>query len=136
VLRSYTGVLFAHPSLAQAALVTRPSGPHYLALVEAVLELLHEGGATRRQGAWGVDVLLQLATATAAEQSARTLAPATRHEEERLTAALRSAPADQYPRIAAVGDELLSGSGSERLDWAFTSIINGIVRTRGPRQGS
>lgn len=136
VLRSYTAVLFAHPSLARAALAARPSGPHYLALVEAVLGLLHEGGATRRQAAWGVDVLLQLATATAAEQSARKLAPGTRHEEERLTAALRSAPADRYPRIAAVGDELLSGSGPERLDWAFTAAINGIVRTRRPRAGA
>jgi hypothetical protein len=80
-------------------------------MVEAVLELLHEGGATRQQAAWGADVLLQLATATAAEQSARNLAPDARHEEERLTAALRSATAGQYPRIAAVGGELLSGPG-------------------------
>jgi AcrR family transcriptional regulator len=136
VLRSYTAVLFAHPSLAQAALVARPSGPHYLAMVEAVLELLHEGGATRQQAAWGVDVLLQLATATAAEQSARNLAPDARHEEQRLTAALRGVTAGQYPRIAAVGGELLSGSGPERLDWAFTAAINGIVRTRLPRKGA
>jgi uncharacterized protein (DUF2342 family) len=116
--------------------VARPSGPHYLALVEGVLELLHEGGATRRQAAWGVDLVLQIATATAAEQSARNVAPDARHEEERLTAALRSAAADQYPRIAAVGGELLSGSGPERLDWDFTAVINGIVRTRPPRMGS
>ena len=52
---------------------------------------------------------------------------------EHLTAALRSAPADQYPRIAAVGGELFSGSGPERLDWVFRAVINGIRRTRPPR---
>src|SRR5215469_4476053 len=33
VLASYTMVLFAHPSLAYSALVARPSGPNYFALV-------------------------------------------------------------------------------------------------------
>ena len=79
---------------------------------------------------------MQLATATAAEQSARNLAPDARHEEVRLTAALRSATADQYPRFAAVGGELLSGSGPERLDRAFTAATNGIVRNRRPRKGA
>ena len=54
MLTSYTGVLFAHPSLASAALVARPSGPHYLALVETVLDLLRAGGVPDAQAAWGL----------------------------------------------------------------------------------
>ncbi|MFI5772078.1 hypothetical protein ACIA74_26820 [Streptomyces sp. NPDC051658] len=34
-------------------------------MVEAVLALLHEGHVPDAQAAWGVDVLLQVATATA-----------------------------------------------------------------------
>ena len=29
--------------------------------------------------------------------------------------------------------ELFSGSGPERLDWVFRAVINGIRRTRPPR---
>lgn len=129
VLTSYTGVLFAHPSLASAALVTRPSGPHYLALVETVLELLRDGGVPDAQAAWGLDALLQMATATAAEQGLRSVAAGARDEEERLTAAIRNAPQDRYPRIVALGDDLLSGTGPARLEWMFTAFINGILRT-------
>lgn len=53
VLVSYTGVLFEHPSLAHSALVVRPSGAHYLGLVEGILSLLHEGGVPDGQAAWG-----------------------------------------------------------------------------------
>ena len=129
VLTSYTGVLFAHPSLASAALVARPSGPHYLALVETVLELLREGGVPDAQAAWGLDALLQMATATAAEQGLRSVTADARDEEERLTAAIRNAPQDRYPRIVALGDDLLSGTGPDRLEWMLTAFINGILRT-------
>ncbi|WP_328603649.1 TetR/AcrR family transcriptional regulator C-terminal domain-containing protein [Amycolatopsis sp. NBC_00345] len=67
VLGSYAEVLFRYPGLAQSALVARPSGGHYLDLVETLLALLAEGGVPTRQAAWGVDLLLQHATATAAE---------------------------------------------------------------------
>lgn len=53
VLLSYTRVLFDHPGLAHSALVARPSGPHYLALVETILALLHQGGVPDGQAAWG-----------------------------------------------------------------------------------
>ena len=109
--------------------MARPSGPHYLALVETVLELLREGGVPDAQAAWGLDALLQMATATAAEQGLRSVAAGTRDEEERLTAAIRDAPQDRYPRIVALGDDLLSGTGPDRLEWMLTAFINGILRT-------
>jgi AcrR family transcriptional regulator len=112
VLHSYTRVLFAHPSLARSALVARPAGPNYLALVEAVLALLHEGGVPDAQAAWGVDVLLQVATATAAEQSARDRRAGAEEEHQALVAALRGASPDTYPRIAALGDDLYNGTRS------------------------
>ena len=134
LLRSYTGVLFEHPSLAQAALVIRPSGPHFLDLFEAVLRLLAAGGVPDKQAAWGADLLLHLATSTAAEQGTREQAAAAPGEEELLAAAIRDAPAGRYPRIAALGADLMSGPGSDRFDWAISATITGIARTRRPRQ--
>jgi AcrR family transcriptional regulator len=129
VLTSYTMVLFEHPSLAQSALVARPSGKNYLALVEALLALLNEGGVPDAQAAWGVDVLLQVATATAAEQSTRDRAVDAQDEHDALTAALLGASATSHPRIAALGGELLSGSPEARLEWIFRMLINGALHT-------
>ncbi|MEU8510850.1 TetR/AcrR family transcriptional regulator C-terminal domain-containing protein [Kitasatospora sp. NPDC048722] len=129
VLGSYTEVLFRHPALAHTALVTRPSGPHYLAVVEAVLALLHEGGVPDGQAAWGVDVLLLVATATAAEQSARDADPAAEAEHTALAETLLGATAPDHPRIAALGPALLAGSPEDRLAWTFRMVINGTAAT-------
>ncbi|MCX4734359.1 TetR/AcrR family transcriptional regulator [Streptomyces sp. NBC_01363] len=125
VLVSYTNVLFEHPGLAHSALVARPSGPNYLALVEAVLALLHEGHVPDAQAAWGVDVLLQVATATAVEHSTRTQAVDTKAENNALVTALREASSATHPRIAALGEDLVSGLPEQRLAWVFHAVING-----------
>jgi hypothetical protein len=122
-------ILFEHPSLAHSALVARPSGPNYLALVETILELLDEGQVPDAQAAWGVDVLLQVATATAAEQSARHRDITARDEENLLVTALREATTQTYPRIAALGTELISGTPQQRLAWIFRAVINGAKNT-------
>jgi AcrR family transcriptional regulator len=132
LLGSYTRVLFEHPSLAHSALVARPTGPHYLALVEAILALLHEGEVPDAQAAWGVDVLLQVATATAAEQSTRERDIAAEEELNALLDAVRGVTDQTHPRIAALGDDLLSGTPEQRLTWIFRAVINGAKTT--PRQ--
>ncbi|MFJ4449366.1 MULTISPECIES: TetR/AcrR family transcriptional regulator [Streptomyces] len=129
VLLSYTRVLFDHPGLAHSALVARPSGPHYLALVETILALLHQGGVPDGQAAWGVDVLLQVATATAAEQSARSGDPDAEKDHDALVEALAQAPSRTYPRIAALGADLSSGTPQQRLAWIFRAVVNGTAGT-------
>lgn len=133
VLWSYTSILFEYPGLAQSVLVTRPSGPAYLSLADGILALLGGGGVTPDRAAWAVDMLLHFATSTAAEQSARNRAIDARDEEEALAGMLRDAPADAFPHIAAVGvEELLSGSGPDRLTWGFRVLISGILKTPRP----
>lgn len=129
VLLSYTGVLFDHPGLARSALVTRPSGPHHLALVECVLALLHEGRVPDGQAAWGVDVLLQVATATATEQSVRQGDPASEDDHNALVEALGQASARTHPRIAALGTDLFSGTPQQRMAWIFRAVVNGAATT-------
>lgn len=129
VLTSYTSLLFEQPGLASSALVTRPSGKNYLALLEALLALLDEGGVPGAQAAWGVDVLLQVGTATAAEQSARNRTVDAEAEHEVLTAALRDATPATHPRIASLADELVSGTPEARLAWIFQMLVNGVLHT-------
>ncbi|WP_043427722.1 TetR/AcrR family transcriptional regulator [Cystobacter fuscus] len=134
VLRSYTQVLFEQPSLARSAMVSRPSGPHYLALLERLLALLAEGGVPDAQAAWGVDLLLLYATSTAVEHGSRGEAGNEEDEVNVLAATLRTLSAASHPHIAALGDDLLSGPGTDRLTWGFDVLLNGIARTSRPRR--
>ncbi|GHE06488.1 TetR/AcrR family transcriptional regulator [Streptomyces alanosinicus] len=128
VLTGYTAMLLEHPSLARSALTAWPSGPHYLRLIETLLELLASGGVPRAQAAWGVDLLLQHAAATAAEHAGEG-APG---DLQALSHAVREAPAGIYPHIAASADALLSGAPEARLSWAVRTLINGIEHTAVP----
>lgn len=131
VLRSYTGVLYAHPSLARTAVVTRPSGPHYLALIEALLQLLDQGEVPLDRAAWGVDLLLETATSAAAEHGTRN-GPAGAKDFIELSTAMRAAPADTYPAIAASAEEMLSGGRADRSRWRFDVLMSGIIATPRP----
>ncbi|WP_405452896.1 TetR/AcrR family transcriptional regulator [Streptomyces achromogenes] len=131
VLTRYTAMLLEHPSLARSALTARPSGPHYLRLIETLLGLLREGGVPGAQAAWGVDLLLQHATATAAEHAGEESPAAW----EATARALREAPATTHPHIAADPGALLSGTPEARLSWAFQTLITGIERTTVPTEG-
>lgn len=132
VLTSYTLVLFEHPALARSALAARPSGKHYLNLIETLLALLDEGGVPIEQAAWGVDVLLQFATATAAEHATRGRSDTADEEWDALTRALRGVPSSTHPHTAAAASHLVSGTGQQRLSWGFQGLINGILHTPTP----
>lgn len=128
VLTSYTAMLFAYPDLARSALTARPSGPHYLNLIETLLALLDEGGVPPTQAAWGVDLLLQHATATAAEHTDE----ASPQDWDALLHAVREASERTHPHIAGLAGPLLSGSPETRLSWGLQALISGIERTAVP----
>jgi AcrR family transcriptional regulator len=125
VLTSYSLVLFEYPSLAQSAVTARPSGENYLRLIEAILALLDEGGVPPAQAAWGLDLLLQVATSSAAEHAGGD----DPEEWDAVADALRGARPEKHPRIAALGQDLLSGSGEDRSSWGIRVLINGVLAT-------
>ncbi|WP_329175376.1 TetR/AcrR family transcriptional regulator [Streptomyces sp. NBC_01477] len=131
VLNSYGAALFAYPGLARSALVTRPSGPGYLRLVDGVLALLGTEVPADR-AAWAVDLLLHFATSTAAEQSTREGSAEAADEDDALTAAVLAASPSTHPHVAALGPELFTGTGEARMTWAFHVLINGILQTPRP----
>ncbi|GAA2749815.1 helix-turn-helix domain-containing protein [Kitasatospora cinereorecta] len=133
VLASYEEVLFAHPALAHAALTARPAGDNYLALLEVLLGLLAEGGVPDLQAAWGVDILLQSATASAAEHSARREDSRAEADWDRLRTALAGASPEVHPHVRAQADNLVSGTPVERRRWSVDMLLNGILATRPTR---
>jgi len=94
-----------------------------------VLGLLVAGGVPARAAAWGVDPLLQLATATAAEQGTRRESAEAAGEEQHLQAAVREAQPADHPNIARARDDLFSGTGEQRLRWYFGILLAGMATT-------
>jgi AcrR family transcriptional regulator len=132
VLADYTVMLFQHPSLARSALVARPRGQHYLNLVEALLALLDEGGVPPAQAAWGLDILLQFGTATAAEQGTRAESVDAEDEWDAMLRALHTTSATTHPHVTALASLLVSGAPGQRLSWGLRMLINGILATPVP----
>ncbi|WP_228373674.1 TetR/AcrR family transcriptional regulator [Demequina soli] len=127
VIEGFVGLLFAHPDLARSALTARPQGPHTLALVERLLALLAEGGVPVGQRAWGVDILLLWATATAAEHADQEAESAP--DSATSQALIAAMTGTGYPQIREVGLDLIAGSVEERSAWALRVLLNGIAAT-------
>jgi AcrR family transcriptional regulator len=133
LLVSYAGLLMSHPGLARSALVTWPDGPHYLDLIELMLRLITEGGVPASRAAWGVDVLLQHATAMAAEYGTRGERP--EQGEAELADALAGADARRHPILTSLGvDGMMGGERDHRRDWSLDVVINGVVSTPRPTE--
>ncbi|BBH65268.1 TetR family transcriptional regulator [Actinoplanes sp. OR16] len=126
LLTGYTELLLGQPSLARSILALRPSGSHYVRLVDTLLGLLYAGGVPVAQAAWGVDLLLQHGTATAAEQGVRSEAIGAQAEQDAFVEALNDAADSDCPNIARSRHELFSGTGGQRLSWMFDAMIAGI----------
>jgi len=133
LLTDYGDLLMANPGLADSALVTWPQGPNYLDLVELMLRLLSAGGAPPARAAWGVDVLLQQATAMAAEYGGRGRS-AEGQDVADLLAAFEDASPQRHPLLTALGaQEMVGGERGERRGWGMDVTISGIFAT--PRPG-
>jgi AcrR family transcriptional regulator len=130
LLVGYTELLFAHPSLARSVLTLRPrpSGANYMRLFDSVLVLLRMGGVPAGQAAWGVNLLLQQAVATAAEHGTRRESADVPEEDE---LSWREVTAGGHPGITWASGELFSG-GCHRMRWAFEVLIAGIAASELP----
>lgn len=124
LLWSYMSVLSSSPGLAQLAFGSIAVGPNALRVAEAILALLAEGGVEPAAAAWAVDLLSRYVTAVAAEQAGgrNPVAP-----DGPVAQALERTSEEDYPRIHAVRNQLLTGSGEQRFKWAVGVLIRGIV---------
>jgi AcrR family transcriptional regulator len=127
LLTNYRDILFAHPEIARMALSTHPSGPNYMALVDGILALLAEGGVSDKAAAWGLDLLLLYPTAVAVEHSAPKSPEKAADDFSALAEKIATADATRYPHVSRLADEIMSGDGQSRADWAFDVLLDGIV---------
>ncbi|MGN6243276.1 MAG: TetR/AcrR family transcriptional regulator [Motilibacteraceae bacterium] len=132
LLVDYVDLLMEQPALARAALVTWPTGPAYLDLLDLVVRLLVAGGVPDSRAAWGVDALLQQATAMAAEYANRDADDGEALAD--LGAELEAADPRRHAALLRLGaGQLAGGDPTARRDWAIDALVAGIVAT--PRDG-
>jgi AcrR family transcriptional regulator len=131
LLTDFRDILFQHPEIARMALSTHPSGPNYMALAEAVLALLAEGGVEGRAAAWGLDILLLYPTAVAVEHSGPRSPVPEDVELSDLAAKIAVADPVRFPHLALLGAELVAGDSGSRSDFAFDVLLDGILAANG-----
>lgn len=131
VLDDYTHLLAQRSGLASAALVTWPDGPHYLDLLELLLRLLSELGCDLLTAARGIDLLLQHATASAAEWASHSAGDS--QELTDLQSTLDSADPGRHPSLVRAGtDVFFHGTRQERNAWSVDALIDGALAQMAP----
>ena len=112
-----------------------PLGPHSLALAEAFLAPLQEGGLTGRQTALAFSLIYDytlgfaLSDRTTVNEQ-RVQDAATRHQ---LHAFFRALPADRFPVLAALGEHVWADNRDQRFTASLDIMLDGLQAAQ--RQG-
>jgi AcrR family transcriptional regulator len=122
-----------YPGMARIAMARIPSGDNALRVAESMLSLLKAGGVSDQAAAYAVDLISTYVNAIAYEQSLYTTLYDDPDHQAREVASLAdrfaALPADRYPTMAALRDEMTTGDGQERFTLGLDVLINGLLAT-------
>jgi hypothetical protein len=122
--------LVPHRDLAGAALANIPTGEHAMRFADRLLAVLLAGGVDRRHAAMVIDLLPQLVVNDVYEGSlfARRLQEQPDYFE-RLHEYWGSMPADRFPHVAALSEEIGGGEdeGEVRFAFALKLFVTGLA---------
>ncbi|MDL4774946.1 MULTISPECIES: TetR/AcrR family transcriptional regulator [Thermomonosporaceae] len=124
----------AHADIARVSLALIPTGPNLLRLAEFQLAVMRAGGVPPRIAALAVDTLGAFIDADSVEN---TLYAAKTEDGQggtehflRYIAEIReyfkALPAERYPNVVAMVDDLTDGDGDERFEFGLDIFIRGI----------
>ena len=129
VMRDFHGVLVSHRDVALAGLGRIPTTPRALA-AEGIDALMRAGGLSDHVVALGLDQLLLYVAAHAFEQSIYEHGDMSGEDLEQyfeeVTCFFSSLPAERFPVLASIADELVSVDGEGRLEFGLESLIAGL----------
>ncbi|USX53368.1 TetR/AcrR family transcriptional regulator [Lentzea sp. HUAS12] len=107
-----------YPGIARAALSAPPTNLDTLRITEGLLAIFLAGGVSPRAAAWAIDAVLLYVSAYTVESSLRG-----ELDRGEVLERLRMLPASHFPCISAHVDELNSGEGHERFEFAIRSML-------------
>jgi AcrR family transcriptional regulator len=130
MLDEFHGILVSHRDAALAGLGRVPSTPNALAAAECMAALMRAGGLSDLVIALGLDQLMLYVAASAFEQSLYEHGEMTREEVEQyfedVHAFIASLPADRFPVLASIADDMIAADGDERLRFGLDALIAGL----------
>jgi AcrR family transcriptional regulator len=130
VAYSMRDALLPHRDLAGAALANIPTGEHAMRFADRLLAVLLAGGVDRRHAAMVIDLLPQLVVNDVYEGSlfARRLQEQPDYFD-RLHEYWGSMPADRFPHVAALAEEIGGGEdeGEVRFAFALELFVTGLA---------
>ena len=121
-------VMEEHRGIARVAVANVPTGENSLRFADNLLGVLLAGGVTPRDAAWACDILPLITVASAVE----TATYQERGDEQdavagEIAAVFTTLPADRYPNLVRLGDDLVSGDGDERFRFSIDTFLDGLV---------
>ena len=134
LLMRYAGQLLSYPGAAGLALDHPPTGPSFLDLMEAALELLVASGFSINRASCAVDGLFLLVTGAMAEQDARRLDEPARSVGDLYAAAIDQEGPSRHPLLTAARPDAFELGGGQRLEWMLRAFINGLATAPEPPQ--
>lgn len=136
VMRRSRAVLGDHGDLGRllATESGAPAGENAMRVAEGVLAILRAGGLPQQVCAYAVDTLALFVNGTVAGDAARAARTTPALERDRDTFAERAPasygglPADRFPMITGMVDELTRDVGDERFEFGLDLLVSGLAR--------
>jgi AcrR family transcriptional regulator len=130
IFSDWRAILVAHRDVALVGLAWIPTTPNMLQASETVVAILRAGGLTDRIVSLAADQLAMYVAADAFEEGlleVRGLSPdgAARYYEDAHDF-YRALPADLYPTLAALTDDIIRPDGEERFSFGLDALIAGF----------
>jgi AcrR family transcriptional regulator len=124
--------LETYPGLAGALPVGPPTSENALEGAENLFAILLAGGIAPQDAAWACDILALIVTATATEADVRRGTEADAGDDqgdmvERMRSTFAGLPPERFPMLTAHVEEMTSGDGDERFDFAIDTFLDGLV---------
>lgn len=136
LMRGLLDAMEAHPGIATVALANPPTSERALLVADNLLGLLRVGGVRDQDAAWAADILPLITTASAIEAAVhqqRARAGVSESEFiDRLVRAFAALPADRFPNITALGENMTSGDDEQRFRFAIDVVLDGLVARAAP----
>jgi Tetracyclin repressor-like, C-terminal domain len=121
-------ILEDHPGIAGLLKTRAPLTPHSLALAEAFLAALHEAGLPEHRSALAYHLIQDYVLGFAV--SDRTSTGEQRVQDtatrQRLQIFLRSLPADRFPVLASLGEQVWINDRDERFAEGLRTLLDGL----------
>jgi AcrR family transcriptional regulator len=128
--RDLRRVLMAHRDAALAGLGRVPTSPKTLAAAEALVAVLRAGGLSNRAIALGVDQLTLYVSADAFEEGLMEYGGMTPDDVQRYYEDVHAfyvrLPADRFPVLASVAEDMTGPDGDERFEFGLDVLIAGL----------